>query len=279
MEKILLALDPQNMNMSTIDFACYLSRLTRSRLTGVFLEDIYYGETPITHTTQGEAYMDSTAVKDTRDSHEKKGITEENIREFKLACECREVQTLIHRDRGVPAEEIIEESRFADIIVIDAETSFAKRNESLPGRFVKDVLEESECPVIISPYSFESIDEIIFSYNGTKSSVFAIKQFTYLFPELRQKKAIIVSVRPNGDESVEEQFKMKEWLKNHYNEVEFVILKGEPSDQLFGYLIEKKNGIVVMGAYGRSMLSRFFKPSHARLIVKTVNLPIFIAHY
>jgi nucleotide-binding universal stress UspA family protein len=133
--------------------------------------------------------------------------------------------------------------------------------------------------VIISPYSFESIDDIIFSYNGTKSSVFAIKQFTYLFPELRQKKAIVVNVRNDELDTLEEQFKMKEWMKNHYTDVEYVLLKGEPSDQLFGYLIERKNGIVVMGAYGRGMLSRFFKPSHARLIVKTINLPLFISHY
>jgi nucleotide-binding universal stress UspA family protein len=174
---------------------------------------------------------------------------------------------------------MIEESRFADLIVLDAETSFTRTNEAIPGRFVKDVLLESECPVIISPYSFDRIEEVVFSYNGSTSSVFAIKQFTYLFPELRQKKAIVVCVRDDGGETLAEQFKMKEWLKDHYSDVEYVVLKGDPSDQLFGYLIEKKNGIVVMGAYGRSMLSRLFKPSHARLIVKTINLPIFISHF
>jgi len=278
MEKILLALDPQNMNMNTIDFACYLSRLTCSRLTGVFLEDLLAGERPVIRTLEGASYLDSRVVPDSPEGEEKRGITEENIRSFKVACDCRGVQTLVHRDRGVPATEIVEESRFADVIVVDAETSFTKRNELLPGRFIKDVLVDSECPVIIAPYSFDSIDDIIFSYNGEKSSVFAIRQFTYLFPELRPKKAIVVSVRNDGEEALEEQFKMKEWMRNHYDEVEYVVLKGEPSDQLFGFLLEKKNGIVVMGAYGRDMLSRFFKPSHARLIIKTVNLPIFIAH-
>ncbi|MDR3716403.1 MAG: universal stress protein [Puia sp.] len=267
MEKILLALDPKNLNMSSVDFACYLSRLTHSRLTGVFLEDIYNEEPDLVHTTQKEPDRDHPT------------ISLSSISSFKVACECRGVSTLVHRDRGVPADEIIEESRFADLVVVDAETSFARRNESVPGRFVKDVLLESECPIIISPFSFDSLDEIIFSYNGSKSSMFAIKQFTYLFPELQQKKAIIVSARANGEDSLEEQFKLKEWLKNHYNDVEFVILKGDPSDQLFGYLIERKNGIVVMGAYGRGMLSQFFRPSHAKLIVKTVNLPIFISHY
>jgi hypothetical protein len=248
MEKILLAPDPGSINMNIIDFACYLSRLTHSRLTGVFLED------------------------------PKKDITEEYIRAFKVACDCRGVQTLVHRDRRVPFAGIVEESRFADIVVLDAEISFTRNNESLPGWFVKDVLVEFECPVIIAPYSFDRIDTILFSYDAAKSSVYAIKQFTYLFPECKQKKVIVVSIRQDEKDALEEQFKMKEWMKNHYSEVEYVVLKGEPSDQLFAYLIERKNGIVVMGACGRSMLSRFFKPSHARLIVKTVNLPIFISH-
>jgi hypothetical protein len=34
-----------------------------------------------------------------------------------------------------------------------------------------------------------------------------------------------------------------------------------------------------MGAFGRSMLSDFFKHSTAELIVKTINLPVFIAHH
>ena len=61
--------------------------------------------------------------------------------------------------------------------------------------------------------------------------------------------------------------------------MEFVILKGDASDELFAYLIGKEDAIVVMGAYGRDMISRFIRPSHARLIVKTINLPIFISHY
>jgi nucleotide-binding universal stress UspA family protein len=279
MEKILLALDPLNTNMSTIDFACYIARLTKSRLTGVFLEDLLDGERPVMRQIQGATYLNSDPVQSPVLNGECRNGTEGNIRNFEEACDCRSVSTLVHRDRGVPATEIIEESRYADLIIVDAETSFTRSNEALPGRFVKDVLLESECPVIISPYDFDHIEEVIFSYNGSKSSVFAIKQFTYLFPELRQKKAIVVSVKNDGSETLAEQYKMKEWLKNHYSDVEYVILKGEPADQLFGYLIEKKNGIVVMGAYGRNMLSRFFKPSHARLIVKTINLPIFIAHY
>jgi len=279
MEKILVAIDAQDPSIDEIDFACYLARLTNSNLTGIFLEDLLYGTKPVMKLLAGTPYVETITIDSLPDHAKRNAIADENIRRFREACENRCIQPKVHRDRGLPPEEIVEESRFADLIVIDPATTFSRSGERVPGHFVRDVLHETECPIIISPYSFDSIDEIFFTYNGTKSSVFAIKQFTYLFPELRSRKVTIVSVKNNDDPGIEEQYKLKEWLKPHYNDPEFVLLKGEPADQLFGYLIEKKNGIVVMGAFGRSMLSRFFKPSHARLIVKAINLPIFIAHY
>lgn len=241
---------------------------------GVFLEDVQSERT----LSVSQVPNRGSAVGD-REPANASVITEENIRLFREACVCRGVNSKIHRDRGVPTSEILEESRFADLIVLDPEISFTPGNESLPGHFVHDILSKAECPVMIAPYDFESIEKIYFAYNSTPSSMFAIKQFTYLFPELIKQKITVLNVRSVGEEAFEEAFKMKEWMKEHYYDVEYVLLKGDPADQLFAYLLEKKNGVVVMGAYGRGMLSRLFKPSHARLIIKTVNMPIFVAHH
>jgi len=279
MEKILLAMDAAQLNMKAIDFACYIARLTRSRLTGIFLEGLVDGDNRRGENPFGGGAWDSDADNpDIVPATIPSAVTEANIKLFREACVCRDTLSAIHRDRGIPLSEILAETRFADLLIIDPETSFTKSDRHIPGRFVKDILDASECPVLIAPYTFEPIEEIVLSYNGTASSVYAIKQFTSLFPELTHKKVHVVNVRQDNTQAIEDQFKMKEWLKAHYDNVEFVLLKGDASDQLFGYLLEKKNAIVVMGAYGRNMVSRFFKPSHAKLIVKTINLPIFIAH-
>jgi len=277
MHKILLTQDARHLNMSSVEFACYLARLTKSKLTGVFLEDVLadhpewaasaaYG-VPVSGHTLPDAVEAKT-----------ESAAEENIRIFREACVCREVVSRVHRDRGIPLAEMLEESRFADLIVADPEISFRERPAPPPAPFVTDMLADAECPVVLSPASYDRIDEIIFAYNGTAAAVWAIKQFTYLFPEYREKKVSVVSVREGDDNSMEESYKIKEWLREHYQDVEFHLLQGNSTDQLFGYLLERKNAFVVMGAYGRGLLSRFFRPSHARLIVRTLNLPIFIAH-
>jgi nucleotide-binding universal stress UspA family protein len=272
MRKILLALDAQKINHPAIDFACYLALLSKSSLTGVFLENTLSEEIrePVFVSTGGRAKLTA---------EEKKERVEENIKQFKETCENRGVHALIHRKRGVPAEEIIDESRFADLIVMDPETSFKNKIETTPSSFVKKILEEAECPILLNPFNFESVDEIVFTYNSGRSSMFAIRQFSYLFPELHRKKITVVEVNKQNEIGIRAKPKLSEWLKMYYSEVDFQLLSGDPGEELFKYFLEKKGLLLVMGAYGRGILSTMFKNSRADLLVKTANLPIFITHH
>jgi nucleotide-binding universal stress UspA family protein len=279
MKKILLAIDGKNINMPALDFACYLGRLTNSKITGVFLENLVAEEKPVIKSMYGGKYLDWEVDVNSAEYKIKEQTIEKNISFFKAACERRCVNSSIHRDRGVPAREIIHESRYADLLVIDGATSFNKRYEGSPTEFVRDILQDAECPVIIAPESFDAFDEIVFTYNGSRSSVFAIKQFSYLLPQLSDKKATIIQVNKDGEWASLDKYNFKEWLQYHYSSVEFEILKGETDEQLFSHLLRRKNSFIVMGAYGRSGISRFFKHSEADLLIKTVTQPIFISHY
>jgi hypothetical protein len=279
MKKILLAVNAVNLNMPALDFACYLGRLTKSKVTGVFLENLVSDETPVLKKVQGMKYIDWEVDEKSDEYQDKKRAIEKNIQLFRDACEKRSVRCNVHRDRGVPAGEIIDESRYADIVVVDAATSFNKIYEGAPTEFVKDILREAECPVIIAPESFEGIDEIVFTFNGSKSSVFAIKQFSYLFPELNDKKTIILQVNEKGEWEDIDKYNFKEWLQNRYSAIGFEVLKGDTEDRLFDYLFKRKNIFIVMGAYGRGAFSRVFRRSKADLLIKTVTQPIFISHF
>jgi hypothetical protein len=273
MEKILLALEGDRQNTYAIDFACYLAKLTGSRLTGVFLEGASDGYGPATGSPEDFAGIACTSTGELVNDP-----VLQRVGRFREACICREVPARVHRDRGIPLEELLLESRFADLMVVDPEMSFQKQERGAPTHFIREIFPAAECPVMVSPYSFDGMEKVIFAYDGSASSVFAIKQFTYLFPMFRSKKAIVVNVSKEKMSAIEEQYKMKEWLSAHYQDPEFVVLTGDASDELFGYLLEKKNAIVVLGAYGRGILSRYLKPSHANLLLRTINLPIFIAH-
>ena len=56
--------------------------------------------------------------------------------------------------------------------------------EVQPNFYMIEALRASESPVVVVPENFSRIDHLAFAYDGGKESMFAIKQFTYLFPNL-----------------------------------------------------------------------------------------------
>jgi nucleotide-binding universal stress UspA family protein len=278
MQKILLAIDAINPDRNTFEFACFLGRLTKSKVTGVFLENIQDEQRPVLKETHVMPVMDWEIDENSEEHQAKMKIIEGNIASFKEGSICQGVKYQLHRDRGIPVHELVEESRFADLLVIDAETSFNRRFEGTPTEFVRDILKKAECPVIIAPESFEAIDEIVVAYNGSSSAVFALKQFTYLFPQLNTKKITILQVTESGEWHGTDKYKLLEWLKDHYTDFHLEVQKGDTDSRLFDYLFKKTNSLLVIGAYGRNELSRFLKRSHADILIKTVTQPIFIAH-
>lgn len=278
MKKILLAIDAEHMDTEVIHFACNIARLTHSTLTGIFLSN-YKEEVQMINMVIGMPYVENVVIGNIPDTilQQKQAA---HIQQFEKTCDVKGVRCQVYcNNSSNPARSIIDESRFADLVILQATMSIEKKLEEVPTGFVKEVLAEAECPVLVAPLSLADIEEVVFAYDGSPSAVFAIKQFTYLFPELTDKRAIVLQVNKDETLPVTEKEKLGKLLRMHYSGIGFHVLQGKPSDELFGYLLGKQNTIVVMGAFGRGWLSGLFKPATADLLLKTLNLPFFITHY
>ncbi|HEU4555697.1 MAG TPA: universal stress protein [Chitinophaga sp.] len=276
MQKMLYVTDALQFNRQCFDFACALSNITGAMLTGIFLENPQL-EQRAWETIQETAF--SVSVADTVAREIRKGYCEENIRYFKETCNLKGITCSVHRHGGAPIQEAIKESRYADVIVVDPAISFSEVRETAPSAFLKELLKQAECPVIIAPEAFDDIQEIIFTCDNTRSAVYAIKQFTYIFPQLHYRKATLLHVAEPGKTLGESKYRLKEWLKAHYDNVEILVLEdANVKARLLEHLLARRNAFVVMGAYGRSTLSNLLWPSHAAPVVKLVTLPVFIAH-
>ena len=280
MEKILVAVNSRQINTVTIDFACYLANLTKSKLTTLFLKDkpfelIPSRELKSSYNEAGQAAMSEHGAVDLD--------TDKEVRFFIDACKRRGVTAEIllrgkaYGNEGSPVDETVNESRFADLLIIDAETSFGNKTESLPGHFVQEVATRSECPVVIATTKFDGIEELIFCYDGGRSAVFAIKQFTYLFPQLSKKRIVILEVDRN-ENTIKQKEKISNWLQQHYVQIDFQELIGDAREEMLKYFLMKEKQFVIMGAYGRSHISNLFKRSSANLLMRVVDLPLFISH-
>ncbi|GAA3918233.1 hypothetical protein GO495_20685 [Chitinophaga oryziterrae] len=278
MEKILFVTDAIKLNTKMLDFAAFICNLSKSKLTGVFLENQENELRPADMIAQSAAMCGTSITDDI--SVVKEHCCKDNIEQFQEACARRGIDCTVHRDRGNPVQEIITESRYADLLLLDVETSFLPEQEPIPTSLVKDVLADAECPVIILPVTFEGIEQLVFTLDGQPSSIFAIKQFTYLFPQLNEQRTVVVSI--NEEETIpeaEERYKLKEWLHMHYKNIEFVSSPGNVRIGLLELVLQRSKAFIVMGAYGRNKLSNFLHPSHADPVLRTTNQPVFIAHH
>lgn len=276
MKKIVALIDAAHFREEQLDVFQYISRVLKGKLVIVFLEneagpilyapDFREGISPATYT---EVLETDKEIKDK---------IKRNITSLKEACIEKDIWFHFHEDKGLPAEEAILESRFADIVIMNRDISFALLYDSDPTLFVKNVLAGAQCPVLIVPDNMKEIKEVFFAYNGSFSSMFAIKQFTQLFAVFTERKATVVYIAENNTPAMPHEKLLKEYLNMYYDSIEFITLAGEPDTAIKELLNNRKDCIITFGAYGRSNLSRFFKRSKADNILRELDTPIFITH-
>lgn len=276
MEKIFVLMDPMNPANNALDFARFLQRQAPFRITCILLDN------------------PETAKSVQRDLHGFPVVfADQDLRKNQIAAEAR-VEARIsglkkefastgvdfkrHHIHPLHVEDILRESLFADLLVLDARMMSGHASEESPTMFVREILAKSSCPVIVAPESIEEPEEIVFCNNYTPDSIFAIKQFAHLFPHWQRKKLTILEVMISSGKETNVQNRLSEWLQSHFPDFRFEIFNGDVNHILFDYLFKKKNSFIVMGAYGRSALSTFLKKSRAGHLIKMITQPVFISH-
>jgi nucleotide-binding universal stress UspA family protein len=280
MNKVIAALDGFKPSESTINYAIYLAKEFDAHIVAVFLEDIIYHPYPYA-TNSGEEEVDySTNVENLVATEEE--IRTLSIKKLQKRFDAEGVHHNIHRDKFIAMESLIKESHFADMILIDVNERFSQWDDSIPSQFIKKLMAEADCPLMLVPNEFKPIEKIVFAYDGSPSSAYAIRHFSYLFPVAEEQELEILMITQNKHNNhFPEQKLLKELLKTKYKVVlQCIIRSDNPTDAMIAHLKdETKNCMVILGAYQRSALSRWLHESTAdTLISSSVDIPLFIAH-
>lgn len=277
MQKILFVTDALRLREKSVEFAAYLCKLSHSSLTAIFLEDSLF-DTRTEHTIRTCAMEAGVTLDDAPVDTMKRRSCAQNIKRLRAACATQEITCNIHRECGEPVNEVIRESVCADFILVDADTSFRNSPDPVPTSFVKELLNYAQCPVIVMPESFEGIQQLIFTYDGKLSSIFAIKQFTYLFPDINRLPVTLLTIDADNKIEPDDLGRLQAWLEVHYTNITWVNYETGVRAGLMEELIYKHGAFIVMGAYGRSAFSTAFQPSHAKQVLELVTQPVFITH-
>jgi hypothetical protein len=274
MKKILLAIAENKLPENAFEFIRQLNEVSPVLLTGVFLRQIVYSLEPELGFYGGMGIPVYTT--------EMEVLTQEDVNKqinwFTAACLKNKIEYRIHDDTDdLILHELKQESRFADLLIISEDAFYHLTETTEPGEYLKSILHLTECPVLIVPEKFEFPENVIFSYDGSESSVYALKQFSYVLTELCNKEAVVVYENSDGERKMPGEILIHELAARHFSALSFLTLDKDLF-RLSACIKMQQSPILIAGSYGRSGFSEIFKKSFIDNILKEHKLPVFIAH-
>ncbi|MCQ6958766.1 universal stress protein [Mucilaginibacter aquariorum] len=276
MKRISAVFDGLKFSASTLGYAIALAKRSGALLSGVFLESFLYHSYELQDAI-GRHGLSAVKMKHQLEKDQMARLN--SIRDFEQACLAAQIQFNVHRDKGLSILEVLKESIYSDLLLVSAEETFSHGPDKMPGQFLRELLEETQCPVLVVPKEQRTIEQVILLFDGKPASVQAIKLFNYVMPWLHGKAVEVVTVSATSDAVPTDYRLIKEFISCHYPAASYTLLTGDPEKELSDYLNSlNKNCLVVLGAYQRGKVSRWFHPSLADNLLQRTDLPLFIAH-
>jgi len=272
MKKIILAFDGTHFSEGAFEFARQLNKISPILLTGVFL--------PQSEIAVLWGYADAPVgplipVMDSENSM----LVRENITRFEDLCRQHGIQYRVHKDfHDFVLPELKRESTFADLIILGSEVFYENIAIRDSDVYMQEALHDVACPVILVPEKFDFPKNIILAYDGKKDSIFAIKQFAYLFPELCKLPTTLVYAGKEGEEDIPHGEMMVELAGMYFSHLTINKLNMKPRKHFATWMLEKEACLLVAGSFGRSGLSQALKESFVKEIISDHKLPVFVAH-
>lgn len=273
MKKVIVVFESTRFASSSVNFALSLNSLQPVMLTGVFLPQTNLA-TIWSYSGGGGRGNSFVPLMEEVDAE----VVQRNIETFTSLCNQNNIEFKVHKDvMDLAMPQLKRETRFADVLIIESETFYHNVEPDARSTYLYEAISQSECPIIAVPEKAGMPASLVLAYDGSRSSVYAIKQFAYLFPEMTSLPALLVYVDGGGDDFPDEE-NIEELAARHYSNLTFLKLDMDPKKYFPTWLSEKKGAMLVAGAFGRSMWSRLVKPGFVSDIISEHLVPVFIAH-
>ncbi len=276
-KKIVVGLDPSDYTKTALQIAIRRAKELGSLLVGVTVvntEDIKdsVGGAPV-----GAIHYAEKAVEKNITLAQKRA--QELINNFEKLCKENNIKYLSFIKDGNPAEEIIEEAKTSDLIIIGIKTHFHLEHPDVEGDTLKDLLKETVAPVMAVTEKPNLPTKLLIAYDGSTQAAKAMREYIHISHMLPfAKKAYLLNVTDNIEEGTNLLKKAQSYLELYGIDVERIIKSGDPADVIYQTAKELGDVLIIMGAYGHSGLKELFFGSTAEKIIEDGSFPIFVYH-
>lgn len=273
MKKVLIAFDGRHFSHDVFDFVNEMNKEQPVLAVGVFLPSADYIELLYSYggIPAGPLFLPDETKGDDK-------LLEKNIARFSQLCEEHNIKYKIHRDfTDHVVTQMKNETRFADLLVLNSGSFYENLREDTQKDYLVNVLHKSECPVVLLPGKYKRPAGVILAYDGSEQSVYAIKQFAYMFPGLCNRHALLVYFG-NNKKGVPERNSIEELAGLHFKNLTIAKLKITSDKDIEKWMSDNGNSMLVAGAFGRSVFSELFRKSFISNVIMDHKIPVFVAH-
>ena len=272
MKNVLLPLEGSSYHRSLLEFAAALNERSKLVLTATLMPGADDGQ-PWTAEGWAAGPACRTPVCETDKAFVNHGA---RVKHF---CDEHSIDCRIRGDRfdvspGITRTDL----RFADFVLLSNSRFFEATNAHRANAYMKKLLRPSWCPVLFVPVKPTLPGEIILTYDGSASSVYAIRQFADLFPEFSRLRTTLVCLDDDADVHLPKETMIREWCEQHFRHFRACRLHRRTDGFYDAWIGMLDQPWLISGGGRRGDWSRLFEHGFINRLVRTHGVPLFVAH-
>jgi nucleotide-binding universal stress UspA family protein len=276
-KSILVALDGSEHSETASRYALWLAERLQATVTGLHVIDVVSieGSGSFLHDISGsmgfEPYLDFSSKM--REALHERGRT--LLDGFLAACQERGLRGDSQLLTGIVANEICEQARTADIVIVGHRGLNERFSTGLLGGTTESVARKCPKPVLVCPMQFRPITRALLAYDGSQRAAAAMREAAELAAALTLPLGVLHVGKDDGagQKAVEEA---RRYLGAYPLDCEFLVRGGYANETILDVMGEQAYDLLFIGAYGHSRIIEMVLGSTTEYVLRNSPAPLFL---
>ena len=274
-KSILVALDGSEHAEAALLHALWLAERLRATLVGLHVIDVVSIEGSFLHDISGslgfEPYLDFSAKM--REALRERGRV--ILDAFARRCEERCVPCDTVLGMGIVPNEICDQARTADLVVIGHRGVNERFSSGLLGSTTESVTRKSPKPVFVSPLRFREITRPLLAYDGSQRASAAMHAAAEVASALCLPLTVLhVTHGDSSDGRVLDE--ARRYLQSYELTVTCETVIGHPHERIIEVMVAGGYDLLFIGAYGHSRIIEMVLGSTTEFVLRNSSSPVFL---
>ncbi len=276
-KSILVALDGSEHSHTASQYALWLAERLQATVTGLHVIDVVSieGSGSFLHDISGslgfEPYLDFSS-KMREALHERGRILLDG---FLANCQERGVRADVQLTTGIVANEICEQARTADLVIVGHRGLNERFSTGLLGGTTESVTRKCPKPLLVCPMQFRAITRALLAYDGSQRASAAMHAAAELSVALRLPLGVL---HVGKDESATQRVleEARRYLAAYAIETEMLARSGYANETILDVMAEQAYDLLFIGAYGHSRIIEMVLGSTTEYVLRNSPSPLFL---